>query len=174
MASRRRLSQKKKGGNCGCQGSHGSAPFLSGGSKVKTQRTQRTQRTKKTRKIRLKGGGALGPASLTDFDSGNKYTYSLFDVTQDPNNPVAMTDARQIPQLSTTPLYGGEKKSRRRRRRGSSKGRKYKGGDYMSANSISNFATTSMQGAINGADIVAGKPIAANDLNDTLMPISGV
>ena len=121
-SSRRHKKSLKKGGSCGCQGSQ--TPFFSGGKK------RRQSRRRKTR-----GGSALGGASLTNFDAGNKYTYSLFDVSQDPHNPAAVTDARLTPQLSTTPLYGGMKSRKRRR---SSK-RRYRGGDYVSSNSISNL-----------------------------------
>lgn len=96
---------------------------------------------RKSKNTRIKGGTALGPASLTNYDSTNQYTYPLFDVTQDPLNASAITDSRQLPNM-----VGGKK--RRRSLRG--------GSDAMFHNYNNNLLTNSntIMGAVTGANIL--------------------
>ena len=96
---------------------------------------------RKSRKNQIKGGTALGPASLSNYDSTNQYTYPLFDVTKDPLNASAITDSRQLPNI-----VGGKK--RRRSLRG--------GSDAMIHNYNNNLLTNSntIMGAVTGANIV--------------------
>lgn len=96
---------------------------------------------RKSRKNQIKGGTALGPASLSNYDSTNQYTYPLFDVTQDPLNASAITDSRQLPNI-----VGGKK--RRRSLRG--------GSDAVIQNYNNNLLTNSntIMGAVTGANIV--------------------
>lgn len=96
---------------------------------------------RKSRKNQIKGGTALGSASLSNYDSTNQYTYPLFDVTQDPLNASAITDSRQLPNI-----VGG--KRRRRSLRG--------GSDAVIQNYNNNLLTNSntIMGAVTGANIV--------------------
>jgi hypothetical protein len=96
---------------------------------------------RKSKKSLIKGGTALGPASLSNYDSTNQYTYPVFDVTQDPLNASAITDSRQLPNM-----VGGKK--RRRSLRG--------GSDAMFHNYNNNLLTNSntIMGAVTGANIL--------------------
>jgi hypothetical protein len=98
---------------------------------------------RQSNKKKIKGGTALGPASLSNYDSTNQYTYPLFDVTQDPLNASAITDSRQLPNM-----VGG--KRRKRSLRG--------GSDAMIHNYNNNLLTNSntIMGALSGANIVTG------------------
>ncbi len=62
MTTRKSIYKKKrrtaKKGGCGCSSSHSKSIF-SGGRKRKS----------------IRGGGALGPASLSNYDPTNQYTY---------------------------------------------------------------------------------------------------
>ena len=96
---------------------------------------------RQSNKKKIKGGTALGPASLSNYDSTNQYTYPVFDVTQDPLNASAITDSRQLPNI-----VGGKK--RRRSLRG--------GSDAMTHNYNNNLLTNSntIMGSVTGANIV--------------------
>ena len=160
MVKHNRKSQKKsykKGGGCGCSGQTPvePPPFLYGG-----------------------GGNTLGPASLTNFDPTNQYTYSQFDVESDPLNSNRIIDTRQLPNFS---FSGGKrrtiryKKSNRSIKNKSNKNKnknknnkrrsyrksykKYKGGsDPILQNYNNNLLTNSntLQGHYTGANIVSG------------------
>lgn len=155
MANKKTRSNKKKGGGggCGCTAST-SIPmnnFFSGG--------------------KLKGGNILGPASLTNFDPANNYTIPLNMHKMDPLSPSELTDSRGLPNSAFT---GGKKKSlkkkiQKKKKKSLKKRRinKKRGGavdtvlQTYDANSLSNFATNTNQGAITGAHIVAGQPLDA-------------
>jgi|Laugresbdmm110sn_1035088.scaffolds.fasta_scaffold58307_2 hypothetical protein len=139
---KKRGSNKKRGG-CGCSGSIPSK-FFSGGKKRMSRR-------------KIKGGVALGPASLTNYDPSNTYTYSLKDEGLSPLNPSQLTDSRGLPNF----FSGGRKSKSRNRNRKSRRHIKRGGGidpvlQQYSMNPISNFASNTVSGAVTGANIVTG------------------
>jgi hypothetical protein len=134
-----RKKSMKKGGSCGCQ-----------------QQTQSSF---------FSGGGALGPASLINYDPTNTYTYPVnTHNNNDPLDPAKITDSRGLPNL-----YGGKKKSSKtsrknrksRKSRKNRKSRKTGGGDpylhHYNANPLSNSPTNSISGAFNAAGVIGGK-----------------
>ncbi len=134
----------KKRGGCGCQQSAGR--ILGGGRRRRTRRQRRP----------MKGGGALGPASLTDFDPGFKYTYPLNDHAHDPIAPSNITDVRMQPNMT-----GGGKK-----RGGSSN-------PFLQAydsNILSSSPFTSMAGASIASNIVTGQSNPAMTYTHNLQP----
>lgn len=140
-------NSKKKGG-CGCQqGQTQDTPKNLPGSFFSGGRRRRSKRRS------MKGGDALGPASLTSFDPGFKYTYSLNDHMNDPLAPSNIVDVRMQPNMT-----GG----RRPRRRKSSK-RRVRGGSgdpFLKAydlNLLSSPPITSMSGASTAANIITGQ-----------------
>lgn len=145
---------KKKGG-CGCSSSSSSTTkqtpslFFLGG---KTKKRRRLQRRK------IKGGVALGCPSLTNYDPSHNYTYPLKDEGLNPSSPNEITDSRILPNT----IFGGKNKKQQLKN-------KKRGGSVdpviqnYSANSISNFASNSIVGAVNGANIVSGKLIPTNN-----------
>jgi hypothetical protein len=147
---KRKTMKKIKKGGCGCSGNTDvptplqPVRLISGGKR----------KSKKSRKSKRKsGGGYLGPASLTNYDPSNAYTYSKNILNNDPQSPSEIINSRQLPNNSF--FSGGRKK------------RRMKGGadPYLqtyNTNSISNFALTSSAGALTGADIITGNPIQAN------------
>jgi len=143
---RRKSNKSKKGGGCGCSSSTSTQPsgFFSGGKKRKSRK-------------RVKGGDALGPASLTNYDPSNTYTYALKDESLSPLNPNQITDSRGLPNSS---FSGGRKKRETKKR-----GYKKRGGgtdavlQNHSANSITNFASNTVSGALTGAHVVRGELI---------------
>jgi hypothetical protein len=100
----------------------------------------------------MKGGDALGPASLTNFDPGFKYTYPLNDHTHDPIAPVNVMSVRMQPNM-----IGG------RRRRRKTRSRKIRGGSAdpfikaYESNTLSSPPVTSLAGAANAANIITGQ-----------------
>lgn len=148
---KRKSMNKKRGGGCGCAGSKPPS-FFSGGKKRRTRRTRK-----------MKGGNALGPASLTNYDPSNTYTYALKDEGLNPLNPNQITDSRGLPN---TYFSGGKRKQKKR------------GGSTdivlqnYSANPISNFATNSLSGALTGAHIVTGEliPTTSYEMLDAPKP----
>ena len=154
----RRRSQKKIKGGCGCTGSgqQTSSLFIGGG-----------------RRKKMKGGSALGPASLTPFDSAYKFTYPLESHDNDPLNPSELIDTRQLPNFS---FWGGGKRKGKKNRMTR---KKMKGGfgnvdqtiSNYNSNAITNFAFGTTPGALVGADIISGRPITGtNDLVRTNIP----
>lgn len=134
----------KKRGGCGCQQSAGR--ILGGGRRRRTRRQRRP----------MKGGGALGPASLTDFDPGFKYTYPLNDHAHDPIAPSNITDVRMQPNMT-----GGGKK-----RGGSSN-------PFLQAydsNILSSSPFTSMAGASIASNIVTGQSNPVMTYTHNLQP----
>lgn len=124
----------KKGGSCGCQQqSHSS--FLTGGS-------------------------ALGPASLTNYDPTNAYTYPVNTHNNDPLDPSKITDSRGLPNF-----FGGKRRTKKSKKskksRKNRKSRKTGGGDpylqHYNANPLSNSPTNSISGAFNAAGVISGK-----------------
>jgi hypothetical protein len=149
MTIKRRKSNKKMKGGCGCSG-QSTPSFFSGGQSSM-----------------MKGGNALGPASFTPSDSASNYTYSIFNVNDDPLNPNQITDARQLPN---PPISGGrrrrtrksktsKRKSKKNNRRSYRRSyRKYKGGsDQFIKNYDNNLLSKSntVMGAYTGANIVS-------------------
>jgi hypothetical protein len=125
----------KKMGGCSCQQAQPIGRLLGGGRR-------------RSRRRPMKGGGALGPASLTDFDPGFKYTYPLNDHVNDPIAPSNITDVRMQPNMT-----GGGKKRSRKIRGGSSD-------PFLQAynsNTLSNPPLTSMAGASIASNIVTGQ-----------------
>ena len=150
---KRKSVKKTKKGGCGCS-SNTDVPTplqpvrLISGGKRKSKKARKSKKSK-----RKSGGGYLGPASLTNYDPSNVYTYSQNTYNNDPQTPSEITNARQLPNSSF--FSGGRKK------------RTMKGGadPYLQTynnNLISNFALTSSAGALTGADIVTGNPIQSN------------
>lgn len=142
----------KKKGECGCFSSSTkkqtpSLFFL--GGKTKKRRLRRRK---------IKGGVALGFPSLTNYDPSHNYTYPLKDEGLNPSSPNEITDSRILPNT----LFGGKNKKQQLKN-------KKRGGSVdpviqnYSANSISNFASNSISGAVNGANIVSGKLIPTNN-----------
>ena len=143
---RKRTAKKwiKKGG-CGCEGNK--PTLLVGG------------------KIRTRGGGTLGPATYTDYDSAYKYHYPINDQEATGTDPV---DPANIVSTRILPNFSGGKRRRTKRAR-----RRIKGGADSSiqnyqANSLSNYATGTVSGALVGADIVSGKPVPAIAFSDNV------
>ncbi len=140
---------KKKGG-CGCSTkTQTPSSFFFLGGKTKKRRLQRRK---------IKGGVALGCPSLTNYDPSHHYTYPLKDEGLNPSSPNEITDSRILPNT----IFGGKHKKKQLKN-------KKKGGSVdpviqnYSANSISNFASNSIVGAVNGANIVSGKLIPSNN-----------
>ena len=148
----KKFLSKKKTGGCGCQqgqqaqDSPASLPgtLFSGG--------KRRRRSSRRRRRTMKGGDALGPASLTNFDPGFKYTYPLNDHTHDPIAPVNVMSVRMQPNM-----IGG------RRRRRKTRSRKIRGGSAdpfikaYESNTLSSPPVTSLAGAANAANIITGQ-----------------
>lgn len=136
----------KKGGSCGCANSHShdapmikSPDFFAGGSKSR----------RKTSKRKIRGGVALGPASLpADFDTNRAYSYSLNDHVNDPLNPTVQVAARQLPNM-----VGGGRRKRK------SKLSKKRGGSQDLENYNKNILSSSntLRGASIGTNIISGK-----------------
>ena len=130
----RRLLTKKRGG-CGCGNSQPlvkSPDFFAGGKR-------------KSRKLR--GGVALGPASLpADFDTDHSYSYPLKNIANDPLNNDVQIASRQLPNI-----IGGKKK-----RGGAS--------DPVLDSYNKNLLTSSntIQGASVGAGIISGNVDSQN------------
>jgi hypothetical protein len=141
-------NSKKKGG-CGCQqgqqvqDSPASLPgtLFSGG--------KRRRRSSRRRRRTMKGGDALGPASLTNFDPGFKFTYPLNDHTHDPIAPVNVMSVRMQPNMT-----GGKRKTRSRKIRGGSADPFIKA---YESNTLSSPPLTSLVGAANAANIITGQ-----------------
>ena len=140
-------NSRKKMGGCGCQQSQQtqdsptglSSTLFSGGGK------------KSRRRRPIKGGNALGPASLTNFDPGFKFTYPVNTHMNDPLSPSNITSVRMQPNMT-----GGGKRRKRR-------SRKLCGGSadpflkaYQS-NTLSSPPLTSLTGASNAANIITGQ-----------------
>jgi len=133
--SNKKSKRTMKRGGCSCNNS-GSKSIFSGGKK------------------KIRGGFALGPASLTNYDPTNQYTYSLFDVTKDPLNPSDVTDTRQLPNMT------GGKKRRKRKTVRCQKRRTLRGGaDPIIKNYENNLISSSntSAGAANAANIVTAQ-----------------
>lgn len=147
------LSKKKRGG-CGCQNgqqAQDSPANLPGTLFSGGRRRRRRRRTR-----RMKGGDALGPASLTDFDPGFKYTYPLNDHMNDPLAPSNIVDVRMQPNMT-----GGRRRKSRRMR----------GGSYIKAyesNTLSSPPFTSLSGASNAANIITGQDNITMTYSDNL------
>jgi hypothetical protein len=141
------LSKKKRGG-CGCQNGQQSQTPFSGG-----RRRRRTRR--------MKGGDALGLASLTDFDPGFKYTYPLNDHMNDPLAPSNIVDVRMQPNMTG----GRRRKSRSRRIRGGSSDPYIKA---YESNTLSSSPFTSLSGASNAANIITGQDNIRMTYSDNL------
>jgi hypothetical protein len=147
-------TKKIKKGGCGCSGT---TPLMTGGRRKRRQ----------SKKL-MKGGDTLGPASLTNYDPSNAFTYPLNTFNNDPIAPSALIDTRQLPNSAF--FFGGRRRSLRKRK-GRRSRRSYrkliKGGDQFlqsyNANSLSNFATNSSAGSLIGAEIISGKPITGLD-----------
>jgi len=145
----KKFLSKKKIGGCGCQqgqqaqDSPTSLPgtLFSGG---------RRRRSSRRRRRTMKGGDALGPASLTNFDPGFKYTYPLNSHVDDPIAPVNVMSVRMQPNM-----IGGRRKRRRSRKvRGGSSDPFIKA---YESNTLSSPPLTSLAGAANAANIVTGQ-----------------
>jgi hypothetical protein len=155
------LSKKKRGG-CGCQNGQQTqdSPANLPGTLFSGGRRRRRRRTR-----RMKGGDALGPASLTDFDPGFKYTYPLNDHMNDPLAPSNIVDVRMQPNMT-----GG----RRRCRKSRSRSRRMRGGSsdpYIKAyesNTLSSPPFTSLSGASNAANIITGQDNIRMTYSDNL------
>ena len=135
-SSNKKSKRTMKRGGCGCN-NPGSKSIFSGGNKKRT----------------IRGGVALGPASLTEYDPTNQYTYSLFDITKSPLNPSDITDTRQLPNMT-----GGKRRRRKTARR--QKRRTLRGGaDPVIKNYENNLISSSntSAGAANAADIVTAE-----------------
>jgi hypothetical protein len=147
-------TKKIKKGGCGCSGT---TPIMTGGARKRRQ----------SKKL-MKGGNTLGPASLTNYDPSNEFTYSLNTFNNDPTAPASLIDTRQLPNSA---FFSGGRRRSIRKRKGTRSRRSYrkliKGGDQFiqsyNVNSLSNFATNSSAGSLIGAEIVSGNPITGLD-----------
>ena len=157
------LNKKKRGG-CGCQqgqpaqdSSTGLPATLFSGGRRRRRRSTRRRRT-------IKGGDALGPASLTNFDPGFKYTYPLNDHMNDPLAPSNIVDVRMQPNMT-----GGK------RRRRKSRSRKMRGGSAdpfikaYESNTLSSPPITSLAGAANAANIITGQANPTMNYSDNIV-----
>lgn len=109
----------------------------------------------------MKGGDALGLASLTDFDPGFKYTYPLNDHMNDPLAPSNIVDVRMQPNMTG----GRRRKSRSRRIRGGSSDPYIKA---YESNTLSSSPFTSLSGASNAANIITGQDNITMTYSDNL------
>jgi hypothetical protein len=155
MPSRKYGRKYKKGGGCSCENSH----------------------TLPSQNI-MRGGGALGPASLTNFDPNQQYSYGLNSHNNDPQNPTFQDDTRMDPNANSpwvpSFLSGGKKrkskkvkktkKTKKVKKTKRSKTRKYRGGsdEYIHAqNNNILLSTEQIENPLNsatvGANIIAGK-----------------
>lgn len=156
------LSKKKTGG-CGCQqgqqaqDSPASLPgtLFSGG--------RRRRRSSRRRRRSIKGGDALGPASLTNFDPGFKYTYPINEHIDDPLAPTNIVDVRMQPNM-----IGG------RRRRRKTRSRKIRGGasdpfiKAYESNAVSSPPITSLTGSTTAVNIITGQDNSKMTYSDNI------
>ena len=153
-------NSKKKGG-CGCQqgqqvqDSPASLPgtLFSGG--------RRRRRSSRRRRRSIKGGNALGPASLTNFDPGFKFTYPLNDHAHDPIAPVNVMSVRMQPNM-----VGGKRNNRSRRLRGGSADPFIKA---YESNTLSSPPLTSVAGATNAVNIITGQDKPTMTYSDNII-----
>jgi hypothetical protein len=150
---------KKKMGGCGCQQGQGSSTSLpdtlfSGGRRRSSRRRRRS----------IKGGIALGQASLTDFDPGFKYTYPVNDHMNDPLAPTNILDVRMQQNM-----IGGRRKRRKTR------SRKLRGGsndpfiNAYESNTLSSPPLTSLAGATNAVNIITGQDNPSMTYSDNII-----
>jgi hypothetical protein len=156
-------NSKKKGG-CGCQQGQQAqdspvglpGTLFSGGGR----RRRRSSRRRRT----MKGGDALGPASLTNFDPGFNFTYPVNTHMNDPLAPENVMSVRMQPNMT-----GGK------RRRRKTRSRKLRGGSAdpfikaYESNTLSSPPVTSLAGAANAANIVTGQANPAMTYSDNLV-----
>jgi hypothetical protein len=136
-----------KGGSCGCANSHShdttmikSPDFFAGGRKSRRKTSKR--RSKRT----IRGGVALGPASLpAGFDTNRAYSYSLNDHVNDPLNPTVQVATRQLPNM----VGGGRRKRKLSRKRGGSQ-------DLENYNKNILSSSNTLKGASVGTNIISG------------------
>ena len=130
----------------------------------------------------ITGGGALGPASFTNFDSNNAYSYPQNNYIGDPSDPSAQDATRMDPNpiAPWNPFFGGKKKGKtrkskrkpkrksttKRKRSKKAKTRKYRGGNAYSDSQLAGIAYSS--GSISGA--FTGASLAMGDRMDQLNP----
>jgi hypothetical protein len=155
------IKNNKKKGGCGCQQSQQvqdspvnlPGTLFSGGKKRRTNRRRRS----------IKGGDALGPASLTNFDPDFKYTYPVNDHVNDPLAPSNIVDVRMQPNMT-----GGK------RRRRKSRSRKLKGGSSdpfikaYESNTLSSPPFTSIAGASTAVNIITGQENSKMTYSDNI------
>jgi len=153
-------NSKKKTGGCGCQQSQpaldspvGLPGTLFSGGKRRRRSTRRRRRT-------MKGGDALGPASLTNFDPGFKFTYPVNTHVNDPIAPENVMSVRMQPNMT-----GGKRKTRSRKMRGGSTDPFIKA---YESNTLSSPPLTSLAGATNAANIVTGQANTTMNYSDNI------
>ena len=140
------MKKGRKKGGCGCQ----SNSLFKGGKMKMKKRTRR-----------MKGGYALGPASLTDFDPGSKFTIPFNDFMNDPSASANVVDARQLPNM-----IGGRRRLKKNMKKGGS------GDPYINAynsNAISTLPMTSVNGSTNVVDIITGKDNPMMNYSDNIV-----